>query len=344
MNQEIRLPDSPYAFVRITVMRTLLIPSSDYKKLLMMGFAEISSYLGETPYKDDINHFGINLSGIELIEQALNRNFTRTVQKLKRISPEAYSMIINAYLLRHDIENIKTIIRTKKTGQSPEYAKGLFIPGAIAPLHKLESLMEKGSVEEILKALPSPLNTFYRAYRKREHTKDLAELETALDHFYYSYMLTFSSRIPKQEERLREFLLAIIDAANMLTYLRLKRENLPNNNIKKHMFLDTENRLFKRLLKTGTQEEMLKIIKASKYAPIIDMITEGKSLIPVEIFLSQSVYRKTLLFSHKNPLSVDVLLGYLFAKEIEIMNLKKILKAKILGINAEKVEPQLVIA
>lgn len=67
-------------------------------------------------------------------------------------------------------------------------------------------------------------------------------------------------------------------------------------------------------------------------------------MIPVEIFLSQSVYRKTLLFSHKNPLSVDVLLGYLFAKEIEIMNLKKILKAKILGINAEKVEPQLVIA
>lgn len=343
MKKRIWLPESPYTFVRVTVMRTMLIPKSDYSKLLKMSLPEISTYLSGTTYKEDINELGVYLGGIELIEQVLDRNFMRTIEKLKRISPEHYTLLINAYLLRWDIENIKTILRAQETHQGKEDTKKLFTPGGVIPWQKLESLLERKSVEEILKSLPFPLSLFYDGYAK-SRIESRAELETALDRFYYNYTIEFSSRIPRQGGLFKEFLLTLIDASNMLAYLRLRREGLPNEEIRKHLFLADNPHLFERLLKANTSEQITKLIKDSKYANIPINLEGSGSLIPSEIALHQFVYRKTLQFSHQNPLSVYAILAYLFTKEMEIMNLRKIIKAKYLGMPNEMVENQLVIA
>ena len=97
------------------------------------------------------------------------------------------------------------------------------------------------------------------------------------------------------------------------------------------------------LLKATSNEDEARILKSSSSREIIPLL-ENDSLIQVEIALQKHVFKRILLFSHQNPLSVSVIFGYLFAKEIEIMNLKKIVKAKYLGIPADKLEPMLVTA
>jgi len=52
--------------------------------------------------------------------------------------------------------------------------------------------------------------------------------------------------------------------------------------------------------------------------------------------------KQSILLLHQHPLSVDVILGYMFAKDIEVRNLKIIVKGKQLGLSEEFIESQLV--
>ncbi|MBR9699542.1 hypothetical protein GOV09_03755 [Candidatus Woesearchaeota archaeon] len=338
---KMRLWESPYTYVRTAVMRTLLIPKADYKKLMKMSLAEISNYLGETQYSKEMNELGVRYSGLELIEQALNKNFKHTIAKLKRISPDYFNDVIDAYLLKFDIDNIKVVLRAKAIDLPDEELKALLLPIGLLSEQDLD-LMRKKENEEMFKSAKPPLNEFYLRYKELP-SKQLVDVETALDHFYFRTLLDFAKNIPRQGKLFREFLVSIIQTTNLLTFFRLKKENFASDEIKKHIFftLDRSDNVFMRsLLKAKTKEEIHRLIAKSPY-PIKEI--DESSLIPLEIALNQYLFRKTLLFQHQNPLSVNVILSYLFAKEIEIRNIKSIVKAKNFGMDMEKVEP-LVIA
>ena len=335
---KIRLEESPYTYVRTTVMRTLLIPKQDYNKLLKMSISEISNYLGQTQYKKEIDELGVEFSGIELVEQALKKNFIHTIEKLKRISPKSFNYLIDAYLMKYDIENIKTMIRGKAAKLSFEELQKLLFPVGVLSITDLQTMWKKENTEEMVKSLPEPLNLFHEKY-KRIDDKKLINVETSLDHFYFQQILEFAKRIPRQGALFKEFLFEIINTTNLLTYLRLKKEGLQNDEIKKHIFPTTSQRLlFQQLLKVNDYGKIKEIILKSKYKDTLgDMeLMNNISLIPMEMKLSRYLLRKTLLFQHQNPLSVYVILSYLFAKEIEIQNIRRIVKAKHFGLEIEK--------
>ena len=65
-------------------------------------------------------------------------------------------------------------------------------------------------------------------------------------------------------------------------------------------------------------------------------------MITLETELYKYLLQQSILLLHQHPLSVDVILGYMFAKDIEIRNVKIIVKGKQLGLNEEFIENQLV--
>ena len=76
-----------------------------------------------------------------------------------------------------------------------------------------------------------------------------------------------------------------------------------------------------------------------------DGIAEYKksgSLIALETDLSKLLLRKSMMLLHQHPLSIDVILGYMFAKDVEVRNLRIIIKGKQLGLHEEFIEGQLV--
>ena len=343
--QEIMLEESPYTYARTTAMRSLLIPKSKYPQFLKMSIAEISVYLSETEYKNEISELGVELSGIELIEQVLHRNFTNTIQKLKRISPEEYRSLIDTHLLHYDIDNLKTLIRAKFYKISDKEAMKLIFPVSILSQKAIELLIKKDSIEELLKSLPYNLKKAYPRYRELK-TKDLINIETMLDEIYFEELISFTKRLPEDAKLFKEFIYILVETANILTFFRLLKENMDIKDISQHMlFLGYCGPLLTKLVKAKTKEERVRIIEKSRYNGFISPkdIEDNGSLIPLEIALYRFTFNKVMHFSHQAPLSVYSILSYLFAKEIEIMNLKKILKAKILGISAEKVESQLVV-
>ena len=66
------------------------------------------------------------------------------------------------------------------------------------------------------------------------------------------------------------------------------------------------------------------------------------SLIALETELYKHLLKQSILFMHQHLLSIDVILGYMFAKDIEVRNLKMIIKGKQLGLSEQFIENQLI--
>ena len=121
-------PTYPYAYARVCAMKSKLVRRDDYTKLLKMGVNEVMKFLQETEYKKEIDELSMAISGVNLVELALNKNLIKTMQKLKRISPDELRLLIEAYLKRMDSHNIKTILRGKLTKAGNEYVETLLVP------------------------------------------------------------------------------------------------------------------------------------------------------------------------------------------------------------------------
>ena len=93
-------------------------------------------------------------------------------------------------------------------------------------------------------------------------------------------------------------------------------------------------------------DSLTKALEQTEYKNAIDKgIVDFKntgSLVTLEAELYKYLLRKATLLLHQHPLSVDVILGFMLAKDIEIRNLRVIIKGKQLGLSEEFIEKQLV--
>ena len=107
-----------------------------------------------------------------------------------------------------------------------------------------------------------------------------------------------------------------------------------------------ENRKIINLAGIDNLERLSEALEKTEYKNVIQKgIEEFKSsgsLIALETELYKYLLKQSILLLHQHPLTVDVILGYMFAKDIEIRNLRIIIKGKQLGLKEEFVESQLV--
>ncbi len=110
-----------YAVTRVRAMKSKLLPKESYPpRLLNMGIDEITRFIQESEYKNDVDELAMKYSGGDLAEHALNRNLALTYDKLVRITSGELNYLIVAYLKRYDIWNIKTLLRGKIYNASVE--------------------------------------------------------------------------------------------------------------------------------------------------------------------------------------------------------------------------------
>ena len=87
----------------------------------------------------------------------------------------------------------------------------------------------------------------------------------------------------------------------------------------------------------------LKELSKTNYRKILPEIDEKDSLLRYEVLLEKFLLNKSILLYHQNPLTVDLVLGFMFAKEIEVRNLRVIIKSKKLEYTEDYVKNLIVI-
>src|SRR3989344_437296 len=128
MQPIIRLGTYPYTYARASAMKSKLIQKDQYQKLLKMSVSEIAKFLQETEYKREIDELAVSQLGIHHVERALNKNLVRAFRKLKRIAEGNLRILIEEYLRKKDISNLKAIFRGKFTKAEEGYVDSLLIP------------------------------------------------------------------------------------------------------------------------------------------------------------------------------------------------------------------------
>jgi|SRR3989338_3169362 len=348
--EKIKLGFYPYTYVRTVVMRALLFKKEDYHKMLKMSFSEIAKFMQDSHYKKEINALATEHSGADLLELALNKNLAESFKKLIRISSYEIGLLVKEYAKRKDIEDIKLVLRGKFTSANEkDILKSITAAGTLS-YDFLASLLKKESIEEILKSNKivnfSLLKDGLKEFNEK---KSLAGIENALDKYYYSHLIEFSKVLPKEGDLFRSFLLKEVDILNNLTLLRLKKAKFSKEAIQPFIipYGDKAKDLkIIRLAGINSIDELLAALEKTEYKDVIakgiEEFKKSGSLIMIETEIYKHLLNQSILLLHQHPLSVDVILGYMFAKDIEVRNLRIIIKGKQLGLNEEFIESQLV--
>lgn len=346
--KKIQLGTYPYTYARTTVMKSLLFKKDDYNKLLKMSFNEIAKFLQDSNYKNEINEMSREYSGADLLELALNKSLSLSFKKLMRISSTEVALLIREYTKRKDIDDIKTIIRGKFTGTDEKLIVNSVTAAGTLSLEHLNSLLKKDTIEDILKNNKIvPFTLLKDGLKDLNEKNNLVGVENALDRYYYNHLIKFSKNLPKQGILFRNFLMKEIEILNILTLLRLKKIKFDKEAIKKFIIPSgLKSSKIMRLADVDDLEELSRSLEQTEYKDVIqkgfEEFKEKGSLITLETELYKYLLKQSILLLHQHPLSVNVILGYMFAKDIEVRNLKIIVKGKQLGLSEDFIESQLV--
>ena len=328
-----------YIVARVKVMKRKLIPSEEFKKLLNMDFNEIIRYLEETEYKKEIDELAYKYSGPRLLDYALTLNLGRTYKKILDVSFGQAREFIAAYLTKWDIWNIINIIRGKIAGVSPEEIEEALVPVGEYSIDFYKSLIAK-ELDEIVKTFEG--TPYYDALSK-VGSAPLSEIEDEMYKIYYSRIL----REKPSELALKlfiDFIRMEIDIKNIKTILRLKREEIPPDEIMKRIvpggYELTEDEAAK--LAAMSWDELTKSLEGYWFWKGIESL-DGRELSRIEIKFDK-VWIETIARRASNyPLSILPVLQYMVLKKIEVDNLRTLGWGKWQGIPNEEIEEQLVI-
>ena len=178
-------------------MKSKLLPKESYPRLLNMGIDEITRFIQESEYKNDVDELAMKYSGGDLAEHALNRNLALTFDKLGRITSGELNYLITAYLKRYEIWNVKTLLRGKLYNASVEEILEFLIATGQFTYTFLSELAAKATYQEIIEALRK---TEYYPLLQRFDGTNLADIENELDKMYYSSLFEAIGK-PKSKDR-----------------------------------------------------------------------------------------------------------------------------------------------
>jgi V/A-type H+/Na+-transporting ATPase subunit C len=338
---------NPYTFARISAMKSLLLKKEDYDKIMKLSSSEIIKFLQEGVYAPEINKAALKYSGIQLVENSLNKHLERIFLKLKLISDPSIEFLMIQYLKRYDFYNLKTLIRAKQSGLDESKFIDLLLPVGTLKKDKLKKLFTFDTVREIIEEsgliIKSEFNELLDSY---EQTKDLGEIENMLDYHYFADSVEFAKQIPSEGKLFKEFFKFEFDVYNIKLILKKIFFKLETKYVEKYLIFDGKDlskRSINDLVQCDKLSTFLKELSKTNYRKILPEINESDSLLRYEVLLEKFLLNKSILLYHQNPLTVDLVLGFMFAKEIEVRNLRVIIKSKKLQYTEDYVKNLIVI-
>jgi len=334
-----------YTSARVRAKRAKLLPRETYPKMLNMSLAEIARLLQESEYKREIDELGTRYTGIDLIEIALNANLANTYRTMIRISQAGARTVVVAYLRRYDVGNIKTVLRAKLSKAPATAIEESLIPAGQLPV-ELFRRMAVGDLEEAVAALEG---TPYHEAVADIGSKPLHLVEDKLDRMYYQDLLKAAPGSDVPSALFNRLMRMEVDTQNLDSLLRLKRDEAEPGAILEHMLpggYEVTRGELSRLATLSWGELVGALEKFSYWESIRERITAmrpGDTLRDVETALYKRLAEKAFAFSGSYPLSVLPIMGYIFAKRIEVDNIRTIARGKVAGLPDDVITRNLVL-
>jgi len=337
-----------YSNARVKAMKAALLPRDATEEMLSAaGVGGVSAVLDRTDYKEDFAEPGLKYSGADLVEFALSRNLARRARKVLAFTPKEARPAVLSVLEKWDAYNLKTILLAKHLGHAPDDVAPFLVPaGAFTPI-TLKRILERGSVEEAVEFIGRTsygiaLRPLLPEYRK---SRNILPLLNAIEKSFYGRL---SGSIPAglpDSGRILELVRTEIDNRNIMNILRGKRDGASDREIKSYLISGGSLRpnFLKQLLQAKTLEDAVKAV-GEKYRLEAELASfrEGKSLTGIEDALGRRVIALGLKALRHCILSPGAIVGYIYLKENEMLNIRKIVRGKEFNVPVDKLRDTLV--
>ena len=333
-NTKVPETDAGYANARLRGMRSHLLPSQFYERLIEAAdVQQIVKELMQTAYGPDLESELVHGRTAAVVDEALKNNMVNAYRKvLGFVHPEA-RRLLSTLLGRWDVFNIKTILRGAHNHVGIDETKESFFPAGYLGTSELEALAKLDDVRAIIDTMAMwklvyalPLR---RAYPDYASDNDLAPLELALDRQYAQWA---SSRLvggKTDVEVARRILGMQMDTLNLVMVFRLLKADVHGQEADRY-FLEggraIRKDLYLELSRMSDVDEVLDRLKRTQYAEVLDtaalLFLESASIPVFERALEEKLMRRALLSGVKDPHGVGVAIAYLYGKQNEITNLR----------------------
>lgn len=321
-----------YAVGRIRALETRLLDRNKLERMVEAASAqEALKVLSETDYAGLV----AELESVHDFEKILQQEIKKVFLLLQQISPQPF--LTNLMSLKYDVHNLKVLLKAKFLEETDTE---ILFPVGTVPLDKLRAIV----AEEDFRDLPGTLRqAAEQIIEEFAVSGDPQIIDLFLDRAYYEMLLAAARQ--ERSAFLEGLFVREVDLANIKTFLRVKRMRR-NKEFFKKAFLPGGRLtadLFINLL-----EEPLEFfadrLAMSDYATVVgegvrEWLEKG-SITRLEK-LSDDFILEYLQQGKRMPFGLEPLIGYIYAKETEIKNVRLILVGKINGLPIEAIRERL---
>lgn len=314
-----------YANARIRAMEAKLLREQNIRDMMnVKSMAEVIALLEETAYKPALIRASTKHAGVDAVLYGLQDDLRVTLEKLASIIPKSARPAYIAVTAEWQANDIKNIILAKAHGVEAVYQDSDLVSKVL--LKKLSKAKNIDEVFDILKAsvYSAEISAVEDEFRKE---KDFRLLLKAVDnHYYVGLAKLLKGDIDAVTKRLITGKIAL---ANALIITRMKRDGLSKDAIARELIPLRLSAREKELLEAKDLATCIEILKRDGLGE--DAVT----LAEVEIALQKKFTERTLSMLRSSVMSFGVVLGYVYLKQTETDNLKKIALGKEFGIEEE---------
>ena len=341
-------PTYGYANARLKAMKTRLVGKQElYKMCALSSIPELVSTLEKTEMKEDLVELSIMYHGADLIDRSLGRNLARTYSKVISMTPKQSMDIVLALTGKWDIHNIKTILLGKHLGHDKKAIQMLIVPAVGMDERALSRLNSQPNVEETVFFLGGTeyLSVLMPKFEEYEKTKEINLLTHELERYHFRRLRSTVQHRGMEWDLIRDLICLEVDAKNILALMRHVKAG-PESFDLEASFIRGGNVDLSLLSRLDGKKivdicaSVRKMVDLSK--PLVEFEKDG-SLAHFEVDLENRIYLMGLKAFRLSTLSVGSIVGFLYLKETESGNIRKITRGIEYNVDPERIKKTLVV-
>jgi len=338
--------DYGYINARVKAMKSrLLARETLYELLGARDLAVLADILGSTDYSRDLQEALTHGSGLPALEEGFRRNLCRTTAKLLEIADGEPGELLEVIIERWDLENIKAVLRGKHNRLSKEEILSSIVPAGRLDevrVSELAGAEDAKAVADMLATWHSPFaRALTRALPAYLQDNDLPATELALDRFYFMAGLETVSTGDGNAAVVRGVLQEQLDAVNLRTVLRLRGVTLEEERLKGYWVGEGGRITAGKFVALSRIENISQALDRAHLS--VQLSEKPGDEAALENALSRALSFKHAKLFWGDPLRINVPIGYLWMKTIEVTNLRLIARGKAYGLAQLEIERELLL-
>ena len=266
------------------------------------------------------------------LNQALAAEREKVFQELYRYVPD--KAVVDVFKVKYDYHNVKTMLKGLAVGVPCQH---LLVDAGRMGAADLAKAMEERDYAALPESMQAPVQ---EAAEVLATTGDPQLSDFVLDDAYYREMLQAAQATGSGF--LKRYVQANIDAANLRSAVRTLRMNKGGDFLRKVLFaggtVSVESIVSAAL--GGNLEELYRISQLRAAAELGAAAIHGGSLTAFEKACDDAV-TSFVMGAKAVPFGVEVVIGYLVAKEIEFTAVRIIMASRMAGISGDIIRERL---